>query len=93
MGRTRQCRPGNAKASSLRNVREHPRGIVRLVDAEFGLTRQAALYYVNKLIDAGLLEASGNTKAREYKVSPLPERLADRPVGGRFSDRDRSIPQ
>lgn len=88
MGRTRQDAQ-EIKGFVLGNVREHPRGIVRLAAAEFGLTRQAALYYVNKLIDAGLLEASGNTKAREYKVSPLSERLADGPVGGRFSDRDR----
>jgi len=88
MGRTRQD-AHEIKGFVLGNVREHPRGIVRLAAAEFRLTRQTALYYVNKLIDEGLLEASGNTKAREYRIRPLLERLADGPVGDRFSDRGR----
>jgi DNA-binding Lrp family transcriptional regulator len=42
--------------------------IVELVVRRFGITRQAAARHVRKLIEAGVIEGVGNTRARKYVI-------------------------
>lgn len=53
------------------NVTQHPGDIVNLTCTTFGFTRQAAHKHVQKLIDVGVLEASGNTHARTYSLKKI----------------------
>ena len=55
----------------LRNVELHSRTITALVAEEFGISRQAAVRHIRKLVDEGLLNAEGNTRNREYSLRPL----------------------
>lgn len=55
----------------LHNVAEHPTDIVAQASAKFGITRSALAGYMAKLVVEGLLEASGNTRARRYKLKPV----------------------
>jgi len=52
----------------LRKVGAHPADIGSLTIQEFGLSRTAINRYMRRLIDEGLLEADGNTRARRYKL-------------------------
>ncbi len=55
----------------LRNVEAEPASITSLTAAEFGLSRAAINRYVNRLIDEGLIEATGNTSARRYSLRKI----------------------
>ena len=55
----------------LDNVSTHPKDISSLVSNNFGITRPAVIRHINKLIDTGLLEATGTTRARCYTLKPL----------------------
>jgi anti-sigma regulatory factor (Ser/Thr protein kinase) len=61
----------------LRNVAEHPDGIGPLTAREFGLSRTAVARTMKRLVDAGLLTAEGNTKARRYTLVPLAQEEFD----------------
>lgn len=52
----------------LRNVESEPASITSSTAKEFGLSRTAVNRYVNRLIDEGYLEATGNTNARRYNL-------------------------
>ena len=52
----------------LRNVAEYPSNIGSLAVKEFGLSRAAINRYMRRLIEEGLLTATGNTKARRYEL-------------------------
>jgi anti-sigma regulatory factor (Ser/Thr protein kinase) len=52
----------------LRNVEKVPTSLTSSTAAEFGLSRAAINRYVNRLIDEGLIEATGNTRARRYSL-------------------------
>ena len=67
----RKERSEKIKEFILEEVEAHPRDITNLVMEEFNISRQASLRHINKLIEEGLLEAEGNTRAREYSSKPL----------------------
>ena len=53
----------------LEHVADHPAKIVQIAARRFGVSRQAVLaHHVNKLIEQGLLTASGTTSARTYHL-------------------------
>jgi len=55
----------------LHNVANHPADIVALTSEKFGISRSALAGYMAKLVAEGLLEASGNTRARRYESKPI----------------------
>ena len=52
----------------LDNVAEHPQDISRLTSERFGISRQSVSKHLHSLIDEGLLDASGVTRARRYSL-------------------------
>ncbi|MEE8515361.1 MAG: ArsR family transcriptional regulator, partial [Alphaproteobacteria bacterium] len=52
----------------LRNVAEHPGNISSLAAKQFGLSRVAITRYAKRLIEEGLLTATGKTRARRYAL-------------------------
>src|SRR5258708_1506898 len=54
----------------LRNVRAHPSDIKTVVSNRFGLSRQAIVGYLSRLINSGLLTAEGQTSSRQYHLRP-----------------------
>ena len=60
----------------LDNVGEHPKDIGTLTARQFGVSRQSVTKHLRALIDDGLLEATGRTRARKYYTkSLLPKRF------------------
>lgn len=55
----------------LRNVEEHPESVARLAAGEFNLSRAAINRYIRRLLDEGLITASGNTRARRYELKNI----------------------
>ncbi len=55
------------------NVRGHPRDITSITSEKFGITRQAVLRHVRKLIEAGRLSVHGKTRDRYYELIPFAE--------------------
>ena len=55
----------------LENVTAHPKDISALASSQFGISRPAVLGHIRKLIDDGVLEAQGTTRARRYELKPL----------------------
>jgi len=59
----------------LENVSAHPKDISALTSNQFGISRPAVLGHINKLIEEGLLEAEGTTRARRYKLKLLADEV------------------
>jgi anti-sigma regulatory factor (Ser/Thr protein kinase) len=59
----------------LDNIGEHPANIVNLTASKFNTSRQTASRHVNILVNAGLLIATGKTKARKYELKKLADEL------------------
>lgn len=64
------------KSTDIRNfilekVSAHPRDISVFTSNQFQISRPAVLGHINKLIENGLLEAEGTTRARHYKLRLL----------------------
>ena len=57
----------------LRNVEKFPNSIARETAEEFGLSRTAVNRYLRRLIEEGLLTATGKTNARRYELRDLVE--------------------
>ncbi len=67
-----KLRPDNAvRRYILDNVVNHPEDIGPHVMRKFGVTRQAVSRHIKKLVDAGYLVPSGNTRARSYTLGRL----------------------
>jgi DNA-binding transcriptional ArsR family regulator len=67
----------------LDQTRANPRGVARRVAQAYGISRQAANRHLDLLVEAGLLEQSGQTRAREYRLrvnSSLARELRVTPV-------------
>lgn len=56
------------RAFVLDQIAAHPRDIVPMTARQFGITRNTANRYVRKLVSEGLLNSSGETKARKYDI-------------------------
>jgi anti-sigma regulatory factor (Ser/Thr protein kinase) len=55
----------------LNHVDEHPTGVSSMAVKKYGLSRAAINNYMKRLAEEGFLEATGNTKARHYKLKSL----------------------
>lgn len=58
----------------VRNVQEHPTDIVRFAADRFGHSRQSIHRRVRNLVDANVLSAEGQTRARRYALVSLVEK-------------------
>ena len=69
------ARPSRQNAAArdfiLRNVRAHPANIAAVTAARYGLSRPAVAGYLKRLIDEGLIDATGTTSDRRYKARDL----------------------
>ncbi len=67
----------------LARAAEDPRGLARRIAEAYGISRQAANRHLDQLVDDGLLEQSGRTRARVYRLkrtSSLSRELRVTPV-------------
>lgn len=53
----------------INNVDGHPKDIAGFTARHFGITPQAILLHIKKMLVDGILTASGQTRAREYKLA------------------------
>src|SRR6185295_10415876 len=53
------------------NLEKHPVDIARIAAPEFRVSRQTVFRHLQKLVRNGVVEASGNTKARRYELKLL----------------------
>jgi anti-sigma regulatory factor (Ser/Thr protein kinase) len=58
----------------VRNLPVHPRDIVRVTAERFGFSRQGIHKHLQKLIDADLISAEGQTRSRRYSLRKLVEK-------------------
>ena len=70
----------------LMNVREHPKDITNLTAQEFGITRQAVLRHMRKMIEKGVLEAHGNTRDRSYELRPFVQKSFEYKLGSNIEE-------
>jgi anti-sigma regulatory factor (Ser/Thr protein kinase) len=70
----------------LANVRNHPNDVTALTAKEFGISRPAALRYINRLIKSNVLAVEGNTKDRIYKPRPLIDKWFDYELNGNIRE-------
>jgi len=69
---TRRSRQNpNVREFILRNVEANPGAIARKAAVKFDLSRTAINRYLRRLIDEGLLTATGKTSAREYSLRDI----------------------
>ena len=54
----------------LENVTEYPTNITALTAEKFGISRQAVLRHLNKMLTDGSLLVTGQTKDRRYSLKP-----------------------
>ena len=54
----------------LEHVAQHPADITSITSERFGISRQAVLRHLNKLLHDGSLLATGQTKDRRYSLNP-----------------------
>ena len=59
----------------LENVQTHPTVMSAKISEKFGISRQAANRHIQRLIQSGALEASGNRRNRKYALKPLREEI------------------
>ena len=52
----------------LTNIEDHPKDVARLASEHFGISRQAVAQHLRSLVREGLVQVSGNTKARQYEL-------------------------
>lgn len=64
----------------IQNVPEHPRDIARVAAERFKTTRVTVNRYLSKLVQEGLLFATGVTKGRSYSLRPLVSDSFDVPI-------------
>ncbi|MEP6935045.1 MAG: winged helix DNA-binding protein, partial [Nitrospirota bacterium] len=62
------------RAFIIVNVKDHPTDIARLVKDRFKISRVTAVRHLQDLIQEGVLEATGKTKDRRYKLHNLVDR-------------------
>ena len=64
----RRDRANRIREFVLKHVSGHPRDIVTVAAKKFSVTRQSVSRHLGRLVEEGLLEASGNTRSREYAL-------------------------
>jgi len=63
--------PELIRAYILQGIDDNPRGIVSEAAGRFGVSRQAVLRHVRRLISDGQITFQGKTRDRRYRVVPL----------------------
>jgi len=53
------------------HVSDHPQDISRFTADKFGISRQAVIRHIGRLISDGLISASGKTRNIQYALKPL----------------------
>src|SRR5712692_3832530 len=64
----------------LAELPRHPEDIVRFTTDRFGISRQAVARHLRRLVEAGLLKATGETKARQYAPAVLRKQHVELPI-------------
>jgi anti-sigma regulatory factor (Ser/Thr protein kinase) len=64
----------------INRVTDDPREISKITAERFGISRQAVNRYLNKLIQQGLLEATGKTRNKTYQLKPLAQESNTFPI-------------
>ncbi|HEY5048254.1 MAG TPA: DUF4325 domain-containing protein [Rhizomicrobium sp.] len=72
----------------LRNMEAHPTAAGALAAERFGLSRTAISRYVKRLVDEGLVLATGQTKAKRLELKPLADGANLVPVTPESSESD-----
>jgi len=57
----------------LTAIEAHPGEVARRAAQEYGISRQAVNRHLQALLTDGLIEATGKTRAREYRLRPVQE--------------------
>ena len=70
----------------LNNLEEHKGDIARVTAEKFDVSRVTVHRHIQFLINAGLLEVSGKTKARRYKLATLVNKKFSVPTDGLEED-------
>lgn len=70
----------------VRHVEDHPRAIVGLTAEHFGHSRQSIHKHVRALIDANVLSAEGQTRARRYSLVKTVEKQLEMDLQGLEED-------
>lgn len=55
----------------LENIEEHPRDITTFSAKNFGVSRNAILRHLNRLVSDRIISAHGSTKDRHYELNPI----------------------
>ncbi|MEE8580678.1 MAG: winged helix-turn-helix domain-containing protein, partial [Myxococcota bacterium] len=71
MGRKLRGRSAQIRTFLLRNVATHSLDLSTLAADRFAISRHAINKHLRELVEEGLLEARGHTRAREYRLRPL----------------------
>lgn len=56
---------------------DHPHDLARATANAFGISRQTAHKYIRNLVEKGLIEATGKTRARTYTLRNLVDKVAN----------------
>ena len=71
----------------LENIPANPTSVASMAVGKFGLSRAAIGGYLSRLVDEGLVETSGKTRARAYALKPNNiERVFPRERNGRWTE-------
>ena len=68
---TKQNRLQYIRKFVIGNVKDHPSDIGSLLAKEFVISRQAANKHLRRFVEEGLLNSTGNTKAKQYSLVTL----------------------
>ena len=55
----------------LENIEEHPRDITSFTAENFGVSRNAILRHLNKLLSDRVISARVSTRDRHYELNPI----------------------
>lgn len=66
----------NLRDFVLRHVEAHEAGIAAFAARELGVTRASVNLYLKELVEEGMLEASGATRGRRYRLKTLARTMA-----------------
>ncbi len=64
----------------IQHIEKNSRNITMLVCDKFGISRQAASRHLKKMVENGILTATGNTRNREYALAIIDEFITKYPL-------------
>jgi anti-sigma regulatory factor (Ser/Thr protein kinase) len=87
--------PSDVREFVVQKIEHHPRDLVTVVADHFGISRQAGLRHIRRLVDEGVLEQHGATRATQYRLATMWLVDVTLPVAGLQEDvpwRERVAP-